>query len=432
MYFNKRAVSLLLVLLIMVACSPVSRIRKIVSKSPVFNKHFTGFGLYDLQKDRMLYGQNADRYFVPASNTKLFTFYTALQLLGDSIPTLKYTVRNDTFFFRGTGAPSLLHPDVSNRTTFDFLGHRPEKLVYVKEKNVLPHYGPGWAWDDYSDYYAAEKAAFPIYGNIVRFSLDHTHQLQLHPSHFRQWVRADTVVTWPAAALKRDLDSNYFSYHVTAAPKPFTQDVPFRYTPELAIQLLKDTLHKEVAVVPFTPLPGIRTKYEMTADSLYKRLMQESDNFIAEQLLLMCSSILFDSLRTESTIDYAKRHLLADLPDKPVWVDGSGLSRYNLFTPRSIINLLGKLYRTIPRERLFDLLAIGGRAGTIKNWYGADTPFVFAKTGSMSNVHCLSGYLLTKKGRILLFSFMHNNYTVSSNDLKKEMDKVLRTLYEKY
>jgi serine-type D-Ala-D-Ala carboxypeptidase/endopeptidase (penicillin-binding protein 4) len=167
---------------------------------------------------------------------------------------------------------------------------------------------------------------------------------------------------------------------------------------------------------------------------LYKRLMQESDNFIAEQLLLLCSATISDTLNTEKAIKYASAHFLQDLPDKPLWKDGSGLSRYNLFTPRSIISLLEKLYAEVPRQRLFDIFPAGGQSGTIKKWYASDNgqPYIFAKTGTLSNVHCLSGYLITQKGKVLLFSFMHNNYVVDIDEVRKEMQKVLKELYLKY
>jgi D-alanyl-D-alanine carboxypeptidase/D-alanyl-D-alanine-endopeptidase (penicillin-binding protein 4) len=69
--------------------------------------------------------------------------------------------------------------------------------------------------------------------------------------------------------------------------------------------------------------------------------------------------------------------------------------------------------------------------GTIRNWYGGqESAYVYAKTGTLSNKHCLSGYLRTKSGRLLIFSFMHNNYVGSSTPVKEEMEKVLDWLRE--
>jgi D-alanyl-D-alanine carboxypeptidase/D-alanyl-D-alanine-endopeptidase (penicillin-binding protein 4) len=161
-------------------------------------------------------------------------------------------------------------------------------------------------------------------------------------------------------------------------------------------------------------------------------MMQQSDNFIAEQLLLACSGVLSDTLKPEIAIQYSKNNLLVDLPDEPIWVDGSGLSRYNLFTPRSIVQLWTKIYDIVPRERLFPLLATGGKYGTIRNWYKADKPYIFGKTGSLSNVHCLSGYLVTKSGKTLIFSFMSNNFVASTNKLRTNMQDILKMIYERY
>jgi D-alanyl-D-alanine carboxypeptidase/D-alanyl-D-alanine-endopeptidase (penicillin-binding protein 4) len=172
--------------------------------------------------------------------------------------------------------------------------------------------------------------------------------------------------------------------------------------------------------------------FSIHLDSLYRVMMQESDNFIAEQLLLMCANVLSDSLKPEIAIDFMKKNHLADLPDEPIWVDGSGLSRYNLFTPRSIVKLWQKIWETVPQDRLFPLLATGGVNGTIRKWYSADKPFIFGKTGSLSNNHCLSGFLVTKKGKVLIFSFMNSNYTASTNAIRRNMQDILRNIYEHY
>ena len=72
-------------------------------------------------------------------------------------------------------------------------------------------------------------------------------------------------------------------------------------------------------------------------------MMQKSDNFLAEQLLIMASSTFSEELDPNETIQYVLNTYLPDLKHKPKWVDGSGLSRYNLFTPRSMVKLLQKI-----------------------------------------------------------------------------------------
>jgi D-alanyl-D-alanine carboxypeptidase/D-alanyl-D-alanine-endopeptidase (penicillin-binding protein 4) len=113
-------------------------------------------------------------------------------------------------------------------------------------------------------------------------------------------------------------------------------------------------------------------------------------------------------------------------------VDGSGLSRYNKFTPRSINELLQKIYNEYPEELILEIFPKGGETGTIKNNFIAQTPYIIAKTGSMSNVYNLSGYLVTKKGKWLVFSFMNNNFEVPSAFVKQEMEKILLNIHEKY
>src|SRR5690606_2318356 len=108
----------------------------------------------------------------------------------------------------------------------------------------------------------------------------------------------------------------------------------------------------------------------------------------------------------EAVIDYPKTNFLNKLPDEPQWADGSGLSGYNMLTPRSVIALLKMIHQESPEENILKYLPVGGESGTIKNNYKADKPYVVAKTGTLSNSICLSGYLLTKKGKKLIFSFM--------------------------
>lgn len=399
-------------------------------KDTILAQSFSGFALYDPEKKQFIAQQNAEKYFTPASNTKIFTLYTALHMLGDSVPALKYEVRHDSLIFWGTGDPSFLHPDLHSTKAYQFLLGRKEKLVFSPTSYFGHGFGPGWSWDDYNDYYSIEKAAFPIYGNIARFGIDENQTISIQPRFFKSNLTID--FTKSRESIVRDRENNYFRYYPDSSRVSFSKDVPFRHSSDLLVHMLSDTLSREVDTILQKPARRPQIIYSLPVDSLYKRMMVESDNLIAEHLLLLCSSTLSDTLSSERTIAYANEHFLSDLPDKPIWMDGSGLSRYNLATPRSIVALLLKFYRELPRERLFNLQAIGGQSGTLKNIFKSEVPYIYAKSGSMSNVYCVSGYLVTKSGKTLVFSFMHNNFVVPTSEIKSATERLLYPIYLNY
>jgi len=415
--------------------------------SKVFSDNFTGFMLYDPSSDSVIYAQNEKRYFTPASNTKLFTFYTGLKMLPDSVPALQYAVRGDSLIFRGTGAPSFLHPDFGTPEIYEFLKEGDRQLFYTDAHFDDELLGPGWSWSDFNYYYSAQKSPFPIYGNVMRVTLEEVRLrqiasdssgLKVSPSFFQN--RIDTPIFRDDGPLiARGFADNDYKYFPKADTSTYTVDRPFHYSPELITEMLSDTLDKAVGYLT-NRLPEedeYQTLYSLPADTLYKRMLQPSDNFIAEQLLLVTASHMGWPLNGREVIEYMKENHLQEMPEEPQWVDGSGLSRYNMFSPRSVIWLLQQIDREFEDDReLFAMLPAGGESGTIRSWYGSDgnggEPFVFAKTGTLSNNHCLSGYLITDSGRKLLFSFMNNHYVTSSSVVKEEMNKVLQYLRKNF
>ena len=412
-------------------------IDKQVENSPVFKKSFTGFALYDPEQRKMLYEYQSDKYFTPASNTKILTFYTSLQLLGDSIPALHYKKQGDLMVVWGTGDPSFLNPHLEqNNAVFDFLKNRPEALLFCPANFRDNRYGEGWMWSDYPYSYQAEKSPFPVYGNVAHFvQNDTTHGLQIVPSFLKDELFYDPSLSEDDYIGRLEFDNRFSFNDYAAGGGDFDWQAPFRISPGFVAKLLADTLHRPVQAVEFPMMPPADAGiiYSLKADSLYRRMIQVSDNFIAEQLLLLCSEWKFGNMNTEQVIGYAIDSLLSDLPDEPKWVDGSGLSRYNLITPRDLVFVLDKIRQQMSRERLLNIFPAGGISGTIEEYYrNGDRPYIFAKTGTLRNNHCLSGYLITSRGKLLVFSFMHNNYTVKTGLIKKEMERVLREVYVNY
>jgi D-alanyl-D-alanine carboxypeptidase/D-alanyl-D-alanine-endopeptidase (penicillin-binding protein 4) len=436
---------------------PLPWLDSILSASPILARHQVGVSLAYADSTRPFYGYQEAKYFTPASTMKMFSFYAGLHLLGDSLPSLRYFSRHDTLFFQGTGDPTLLHGDVPSRRAYNFLLNRPEhNLAYCDIACVAP-FGPSWTWDDYGYYFQPERGPFPIYGHTVRFYATpsvpvRAGGLAARPatppqSRVRVLPRFFAPLVGPAPAtmltpgmdkdmhMVRALHENRF--YVLPTNKKWVDETPFVTSRGLMLRLLGDTLRRATSNAAWRPRPSqdsIRTLYGLRVDSLYRRMLRVSDNFLAEQLLLMCSTKIGyrDSLSTGRVIRYTRKNLLTGLPDPVLWVDGSGLSRLNLVTPRTLTGLLLKLHQEVPERRLLSLLAAGGGQGTLrKRYHDATGPWVWGKTGTLSNNLNMCGYLRTKSGRLVAFTFMNNNHIVDSYYMRNEVERVLRQVRER-
>ncbi|MBA4054404.1 MAG: hypothetical protein C0490_06820, partial [Marivirga sp.] len=290
----------------LVSCSPISsrKLNKTFSSTEKIFQDFTGFMIYDLDKKKSIYEYNADKYFIPASNTKIFTLFASLNILGDSVPALRYIETGDSLIFWGTGDPSFLYKYAyQNEVVFDFLRSTNKALFFSTANFNTTHFGSGWAWDDYNDYYSVERSPFPVYGNIFTVKGNQSN-VEVHPSFLEKHLTLKEATTAPKVI--RKMDNNDFQLY-PSFQKTFELDVPMKIDPDITRQLLTDTLNKEIRLLDMPLVKEAKTLYSIPSDSLYAVMMKASDNFIAEQLLLLCSGILSDTLQPEQTINYSKK-----------------------------------------------------------------------------------------------------------------------------
>lgn len=407
------------------SCTGSRKVTRFITKQvgdEAVEEAFTGLLLLDAANRDTIYSQNAKRLFTPASNQKLFTLYAALKTLPDKLPALKYRFEGNILYILGTGYPATLHPFFKDSTAINFLKGHPGPIL-TRQNLEEPAWAPGWAWEDFDRGYMPEKTSWPIYGNVLR--LEQLQEgLKVVPESFM-----DSIVR-NGGGSRRDMTRNVFFIN---GKIPDTLEIPLRLDFELQLALWQEATGKKITEgdIPsgesFTLLEGVPT------DSLLRQMMQQSDNFLAEQTLLMVSSTLGENLSFKTARDHILTEHLAMLPQKGRWVDGSGLSRYNLTSPESLVYILYRMYQENPRERLYNILAQGGQDGTLKDYFrNEDGPYLFGKTGTLSNNHNLSGYLLCESGRTVIFSFMNNHYTQPTRLIRDRMERILNWVREHY
>ncbi len=405
------------------------KIIKTIHHSDILKNEFTGFVLYDIEKSDYIVNYNGNKFFTPASNTKLFTFYTSLNILNDSLPLLKYYSVNDSLIFWGTGNPLNLNPDfTNNKFTIEFLKNHSNNLFYCEDNFQDEKFGSGWAWDDYLYYYQLEKSAFPVYGNRLRIAYL-SDSISIYPEFLKNSISyiQDSFDYW------RPWNEN--SFVLGKFEDSTILEIPVIMDDDFIRNTLEYNTGKEINDCLYSNIDSaeIKTLQIPFPDSLYIRLLHQSDNFIAEQLMLMCSFKLFDTLNTKKAIKWSKDNLLPQLNNNCRWVDGSGLSRYNLFSPEDMVYVLKNIYSKLNWEQITTYLPSAGFSGTLKNSYKSiGKPYIWAKSGTLSNNHNLSGYIQTKKGNRYIFSFMNNHFLRKNKEIKKEMENIFVYIYEHF
>lgn len=413
-----------------------------IIQAPGLQTAHVGITVYEPATNKYWYDYQGDKYFVPASNTKIFTCYAGMKYLGDSLPGMRYLETNNELLLFPTGDPSLLHPDFKQNPVIDFLQHSTKNIFITDAAWKDEALGFGWAWDDYNSDYMAERSALPVYGNVIRFvqtqsqsSLDPGGRPQ--PATFTvpeiDWkLRFSTDTGSKRFSVERKRDENVFT--VTQGTEKYREiEVPFSTQGiRSALELLKDTVGKTIALREgIRPNARLRTIKSQPVDSLFTPMMHRSDNFYAEQILLMVSNEKLGVMSDARIIDTLLATDLKDLPQKPHWVDGSGLSRYNLFSPRDFVWVLNRLRNEFPWQRITTIFATGN-TGTLASVYRADSGYIYAKTGTLTGHVALSGYLITKKGKTLIFSVLVNNHQTSAATVRKAVAAFLLNLRNKY
>ena len=425
------------------SCSAQKQIAKSAATTilddTLFQTAHIGIAVYDAAANKFLYNHQGEHYFIPASNTKIITCYAVMKYLGDSLEGMRYyTNSNNQVTIIPTGDPTFLHPDFSYQPVYNFLSVHAASITGACSNNWNENaLGFGWSWDDYNDDYMAERSLFPVYGNVATIS-NQSGVIKISPFTFPLVYGGVKENEKPFQQngntkynFKRTISDNIFLWDYS--DKNFTsQQIPFITSDTAINRIIKDTIKNlDLKFDNTCSTKNYSIIHSQPVDSLLKIMMHRSDNFFAEQSLLMISNKLLGTMNDEKIIDTLLNTDFKEMPQPPRWVDGSGLSRYNLFSPQDFVFVLNKMRNEFLWQRITTIFPTGG-TGTLGSRYKHLEGKIFAKTGSLSNNATFSGYLITQSGKTLIFSIMVNNYIAEGSKLRNDMMHFLTRLYEKY
>jgi serine-type D-Ala-D-Ala carboxypeptidase/endopeptidase (penicillin-binding protein 4) len=428
--------------LLVTSCSVTKKISKqanalVLQDSALLNAN-VGISIYEPATQKYWYNHNGEKYFVPASNTKIPTCYAAMKYLGDSLVGLRYSENDTAVFIQGTGDPSFLIDEFKIQRVSNYLLN-VKKPIYLNTNNWKEErWGNGWNWTDFTEDYCQERSVLPLYYNSIEWEPTITMEyFTPNPAFFEgsTFVDFNNKKVDTKHQIERALFKNNFIIKPSNSNSKTTL-IPFTTSDSLTKEMLAFHFGKKVYLfeknspLPTSHSPFIKIHSQPT-DSVLKPMMHRSDNFFAEQSLLMVSNEKLGYMNDAAIIDYIKKNDFVGIPQMPRWVDGSGLSRYNMFTPQSLIWILNKMKNEFGMDRIKTIFATVGE-GTLSSYQKNSTGFIFAKTGTLSNHAALSGFLYTKKGKFLIFSVLTSGYQGSAIPVRKAVEKLLTTVREKY
>ena len=379
------------------------KIDRWVSKNENLNGSVVSIAIKELKKNKKTYGININTYMTPASNVKILTVLGSIYF-GDSIPILKYKVSrsNDTLRISPTGYPLTAHPKYIDKDLEKFI--KPYSyILYHKPKIELSKYGPAWAWDDFNYYFQAERSEMPIYGNVIQVVKKSNEEIETIPDNFK--INIDFK---QKEKIYRGETHNNFFINPSLIKIGDTIYSPFIVSRKNTISLFKNFLNTSVKFDE-QELSDYNTLNSSQVDEIYSAILKDSDNLISESLVANISLRLNDTISVDKGIQLIQNRFNDNISNQIQLFDGSGLSRYNLITPNALISSLENIYQLIGLERIKNIFP--------KNYILKEREdFVWGKTGTLRNNHNYSGYIISDKGRIYVFSIMINHFT---NDLDK-------------
>lgn len=407
-----------------------------------------GVVVQSMETGQILYSRNANHFFEPASVQKLFTVSSALlKLTPDyrfptrvlSTGTINQGVLQGNLIFQFNGDPSLTQNNL--KSLVDQLRARGIRSVdgnIIVDNTAYNHvpYPAGWVWSDLNYDFAAPLDTVIINRNQFGISLvpaprvgEKPTIIARLPSGSATFYNEMTTTEYPGRNCPITFFANENNQYVIRGclPKRYgteSRSLAVRNMEMFTKGLIRELLRQDDIAFHGEMLSGrtpagaqlLEEHNSAPLGKLIVHLLKVSDNLYADTLLKKMGEVTSNSPGSWENGLQAMKPILANQEGVNLqevhFIDGAGLSRYNLVTPGAISTLLHYIGNNpMLRETLIPALPIAGVDGTLA-WRMPDLARgdrVHAKTGSMDGVATLAGFVKTANQGVLSFVIMINN-----------------------
>lgn len=423
---------------------------------------FWGCQVVSLKDDRVLFETNASRLFVPASTAKLFTLALALDRFGsrktfdsewrmESERLTDGTVAGDVWLVAGgdpaPGGGALTEDSLqAYAVALSKAGVRQVRggvRIDASRLDASP-FGPGWDWDDLPEAYGASAGTLQYLGNAVAVIAEpgsrvgDPGRVRTSPMEgvFDMDAAIQTVTSNQPARLslrrmpgsRRLIVRGQIPAGKTVVERMSVPDAEVWFARGLQHAFRSAGIRVEGGFAAGTRVPGgtrgVAAVPSSSLSDLAALCLKRSNNQIAQMLWLQVGADVRlaprpgDAREGEDDNERAARALgrfvarMGIASEEVAMEEGAGLSRKDLLTPRATVQLLRRMASGPDTAVWMSALPVGGVDGTLKGRFTQDTVRgrVVAKTGSMSHVNSLAGYVTTAQGERLAFAIFVNGY----------------------
>lgn len=413
-----------------------------------------------------LYSLDGDKFFNPASTAKLLVSAAGLLELGADyrLKTPIYSQGNppvlDSLRIQGRGDPT-----ISTQSLKDLAQQLQKKgvkqiinLIIDDSYLAPPAINPTWEWEDVHSYLATAVNSAILNQNTITLTL--LPQEVGQPVKFfwndaiaaSQWrvinhattgkkdlkyaIEIDEELGQPLLKLRGELAVNeppdVWDLAVVDPAQYFLESLRLHLSQAGIIVNRGTVFEQEVAPenqnfsdTEFTAI------YAPPLQEILEEINQESNNLYAEVLGKILAQELAQDLKVKTPVAAINQSLqqLGIKPKEYFLVDASGLSRQNLITPQALVKVLRSMSQHSDRQvtqAYRQSLAIAGTQGTLKKRF-IDTPLqgnLWAKTGTLTGVGALAGYLQTQSNEPLVFSIIVNNSELENPAIRQAINQI--------